>query len=196
MLLRRVSPKAIAAVLSGSLSRVVTVEMVESDIEWIRQQHLRNYGPASAIDPAVEIGNAIDAFAEMEHQSLLEFHALKQEAANRRLSPMFVARARKEWLKTAGMFRVLRVKMLAEQGLLSPSQSSKTPEGAVARADDIRALLRNEGLLAEVAAAAEAMGKPALASVDAELTSDEDDEEREISAWLDDGGGLFGREFE
>lgn len=188
MTLRRLSPKAIAAVLHEDLS------VVEADLEYLRQSHSQKYGPVPTVDPSQEIGWAVADFEEMESVAWLEFHALKQEAQERRLSPMFVARARQGWIRTAAMMRVLRLKLLAEHGYLLPQASRMgTPGSQIPRAEELRALLRAEGLLMEVAEAADA--KRLLA----DQTPEERQEEAEVmpvdvdpvAQWLDDGG-FFG----
>jgi hypothetical protein len=189
MRLRRLSAKAIAAVLQTS------VDVVDADLAWLNAQHQNQYGPAPTIDPSQEIGWAVADFEEMENQAWIEYHSLKQEAQQRRLSPMFVARARQGWIRTAAMMRVLRLKLLAEHGLLAPGASSKTSEVSVARADDIRALLRQEGLLLEVATAERQ--KPIAGELLPTLDEDERDADGEVDVqhWFDDGG-FMGRDFE
>lgn len=178
MRLRRFSARAIAAVINE------TVQTVEADLEWLRQQHQDQFGPAPTIDASQEIGWAVADFEEMESVAWLEFHALKQEAQQRRLSPMFVARARQGWIRTAAMMRVLRLKLLAEHGFLLPSMSSQVVGASVARADDIRALLRQEGLLLEVAWA----GREKAVLSDTPAEGPDPMELEMIARWGDDGG--------
>jgi hypothetical protein len=166
MRLRRLSAKAIAAVLNER------VAVIEADLEWLRVQHSESFGPAPTVDPSQEIGWAVADFEEMESVAWLEFHALKAEAQARKMSPMYVARARQGWIRTAAMMRVLRLKLLAEHGFLMPGTSSQTPGNTVARADDIRAMLRQEGLLLEVAASS-AVEKDVEADPDGEGGADE-----------------------
>lgn len=190
---RRLSARTISAVLSAG-GEPVTVETVEADLEWLRQAYTSRFGAAPTIDGSQEIGWAIADFEEMESVAWLEFNAMKQEAAQRKLSPMFVARARQGWLRTAAMMRVLRLKLLGEYGYLLPSVSVKSaPGSAIPKADDLRALLRQEGLLLEVTEAGDA--KSALRLV-AAVNDEEDDPvsvelEDPYAQWLDDGGGFL-----
>lgn len=182
MKLRRLSSRAIAAVLQE------TVETIEADLEFLKQSHTEKFGPTPAIDPSQEIGWAVADFEEMESVAWLEFHALKQEAQQRRLSPMFVARARQGWIRTAAMMRVLRLKLLGEYGYLMPQASKMSLPGAqIPRADELRALLRQEGLLLEVAAAMDAKAiladAPPVPDPIAEILDWND-----VSKWMDDGG--------
>lgn len=188
MKLRRLSPKAIAAVLNEPES------VIEADLEFLRQQNTAKFGPTPSIDPSQEIGWAVADFEEMESVAWLEFHSLKQEAQQRRLSPMFVARARQGWIRTAAMMRVLRLKLLAEHGYLLPQASRmSTPGSQIPRADELRAMLRAEGLLLEVTAAADTR------RLLADQTPEERQEEAEdlpmvvdpVAQWMDDGG-FFG----
>lgn len=186
MRLRRLSVKAIAAVLNEP------VALIEADMEALRQANQDKYGPTSNIDPSQEIGWAIADFEEMESVAWLEFHALKQEAQQRRLSPMFVARARQGWIRTAAMMRVLRLKLLAEHGYLLPGASTKSAT-PVSRADDIRSMLRAEGLLLEVAEAGETRARLMLSENSDEDSADllPDVDVDPTAKWLDDGG-FFG----
>ncbi len=183
MRLRRLSALAIAAVLNE------TVETIQADLEWIRLQNADLFGAAPTLDPSQEIGWAIADFEEMESVAWLEFHALKHEAQQRKLSPMFVARARQGWIRTAAMMRVLRIKLLAERGFLQPAASSQTVS-QVLRADDIRGLLRLEGLLLEVA---DASVKRLISEEDESVSPDVEIIDP-LESWLDDGGFFVGDE--
>lgn len=187
--LRGQSPKAIAAVASGVLAQVVTQQQVLEDLAWLRQHQQQLYGPAPVINPAQEIGDALEDFQAMEEAAWMEFHSLKNEAGNRRLSPMFVARARQGWLRTAALMRTLRVKLLAEHGMMQQSASSLAASTGqtVGRAEDIRRLLRSEGLLLE----AGDVTKPVLADEPAPadpLALLDDPAAVAIDQWADDGG--------
>lgn len=187
--LRRMSVKAIAAVLGE------TVHTVEADLEYLRQANVDKFGATPAIDPSQEIGWAIADFEEMESVAWLEFHQLKQEAQQRRLSPMFVARARQGWIRTAAMMRVLRLKLLGEHGYLLP-QASKMATAAghvIPQADQLRAMLRSEGLLAEVASAMDAKALLADGPPEPDPVAEALDW-NDVSQWLDDGGLLGGFE--
>lgn len=186
MTLRRLSPMAISAVLHEPL------EVVQADLAFLKQQNTTRFGPTPTIDPSQEIGWAIADFEEMESVAWLEFHQLKQEAQQRRLSPMFVAKARQGWIRTAAMMRVLRLKLLAEHGYLVPQASRMSSPGSqIPRADELRAMLRAEGLLLEVTQAADA--RRLLADTPPEVDEDEDMTAAmdPVAQWLDDGG-FFG----
>ena len=188
--LRGQSPKAIAAVASSVLGAVVSQQQVHEDLAWLRQHQQQLYGPAPIINPAQEIGDALEDFQAMEEAAWMEFHGLKAEAGNRRLSPMFIARARQGWLRTAALMRTLRVKLLAEHGMMQQSASplqGATGEAAVGRAEDIRRLLRSEGLLLD----AGDVTKPMLS--DEPMQADplallDDPAVEAVDRWADDGG--------
>jgi hypothetical protein len=177
MKLRRLSARAIAAILNEDL------ETVQADLEWLKQSHISRYGPVPTIDASQEIGWAVADFEEMESVCWMEFHALKQEAQQRRLSPMFVARARQGWIRTAAMMRVLRIKLLAEHGYLAPQASKLLPGASIPKADDLRALLRSEGLLIEVSDE-----QKKLAVLNDDPPRDGEAPENEIAGWLNEGG--------
>jgi len=179
MRLRRFSPTAIAAVLGES------PHTIREDLKFLEGQNRSKYGAAPTLDPAQEIGAAIADFEEMEQVAWLEFHALKSEAQQKRISPMFVARARQGWIRTAAMMRVLRIKLLAEHGYLVHGTSTHTTT-SVSRAGAIRNMLRAEGILGELAAAQDSASDP-LPQVldDTPLIEIEADQ---IYGWSDDGG--------
>jgi len=190
MTLRRLSPRAIAAVLQEAEATVA------ADLEWLKSSHAARFGPVPTLDPSQEIGWAVADFEEMESVAWMEFHQLKQEAQQRRLSPMFVARARQGWIRTAAMMRVLRLKLLAEHGYLLPSASTKSVTGAgIPRAEELRAMLRQEGLLDEVTASVSAKALVADLQVDGEVLSEELLPTETVDAylqWMDDGGFFEG----
>jgi hypothetical protein len=141
--LRRMSEPAIAAILN------VSHATVSRDLQWIKEHWRKQYGVPAGLNPQEFIGETIAVYQDHEAAAMLEYHDLKQQAANRRLSPMFVSRARMQALRTAMAARQLQVNLLQDLGLVDRELGSVDVRHRVAKADDIRQLLREEGLLPE-----------------------------------------------
>lgn len=141
--LRGMTQPAIAAIVQASQPTI------SRDLAWIVENWKHKYGAPGGFDPAQFIGETIAMFQDHEQAALLEFHELKQSAASRRISPMFVSRARMAARRTAMVARQQQVNFLQDLGFVDRQIGSVDVKHRVAKADDIRQLLRDEGMLLE-----------------------------------------------
>lgn len=128
--LRHMSQSQIAAAVQ------VDQSTISRDLNWIREHWRLEYGIPGTVSPAEEIGEAVALYADAEQSALRDYHA----------SPPG-SRQRQFCLRTAMMARQARLMVLQDVGLID--RQVGTVAVTAIRADDIRALLRAEGLLVD-----------------------------------------------
>ncbi len=140
MHLRKLTQPAIAAIIG------VSQATISRDLQWIYANWRHLYGWPVGLNVAEFIGETLAMYSDHEQQSLLEVQELKMAAQNRRISPMFISRARSAARRTAMAARMAQVQLLQDLGHVERQVGSLDVTHRVAKAEDIRRLLREEGL--------------------------------------------------
>lgn len=142
---------------------------VSRDLQWIRAHWGHLYGVTKGVAVEEEIGEAVSVYADAEQQALMEYHALAATSA-----PLTTrARARMDCLRTVMDARSRRVDLLQDLGFLERQIGSVSL--TIARADELRAALRSEGLLSKV--------------IDTTAEVDKEQAPVDIQRWLNAGTG-------
>lgn len=158
--LRRMNQEQIAQALN------VNQATVSRDLNWIRHHWRDAYGIPATVSPAEEIGMAVALYDDAETAALREFNAPSNVSNSRQ---------RMACLRTAMLARQMRTTLLQDVGIVDRQVGTVTVTSA--RADDIRTILRDEGLLGSKRM------KGLLAAPD-ELDASGGLDEEGISKWL------------
>jgi hypothetical protein len=135
--MRRLSQAKIAAALAPAYPGY-SQGMVSRDLEWIRKHWRDRYGSPSKVDPAEEVGEAIEMFRETEYQAMKDFHRMKPEES----------RGRNTCLRTAMLARQMRIALMQDLGFIDRRPVTANLQISL-RADQVRRALRDEGLLTD-----------------------------------------------
>jgi hypothetical protein len=131
--LRRMNQDQIAQALN------VNQATVSRDLHWIRHNWRDAYGIPATVSPAEEIGMAVALYEDAETAALREFHSINTGPTTNN------SRHRMACLRTAMLARQMRTALLQDVGIVDRQVGTVTVTSA--RADDIRTILRDEGIL-------------------------------------------------